>query len=56
MKIATFSEELFERLCFEHGVVPWKIPEGVGETADYEIVLKGTTVVAEVKQLDRTPA
>ena len=55
MRTATVSEELFERLCLEHGIVPRRIPEGAGETADYEIVLGAIKVVAEVKQLDRTP-
>ena len=55
MRTTTISEELFERLCFEHDIFPRRIPEGTGETADYEIVLRQIKVVVEVKQLDRTP-
>ncbi|HKA56004.1 MAG TPA: hypothetical protein VKJ47_20320, partial [Candidatus Binatia bacterium] len=55
VRTATVSEELFERLCLEHGIIPSRIPEGVGETADYEIILGAIKVVVEVKQLDRTP-
>jgi hypothetical protein len=55
VRTPTVSEELFERLCLEHGIVPRRIPEGAGEAADYEIVLGANKAVVEVKQLDRTP-
>jgi len=55
VRTTTISEELFERLCLEHDIVPRRIPEGFGEAADYEIVLGAIKVVVEVKQLDRTP-
>ena len=55
VRTATDSEKLFERLCLEHRILPRRIPEGPGETADYEIVLGAIKVVVEVKQLDRTP-
>jgi hypothetical protein len=55
VRTATLSEGLFESVCRERGIVPRRIPEGSEETADYEIVLGTIKVVAEVKQLDRTP-
>lgn len=52
----TTSEELFEGLCARLGVECHPIPTAATRTADYELVVAGNRVVAEVKQLDPNPA
>lgn len=55
MKTKTISEDLFERACDGLGI-PWQREiEGEEKTPDYRLTIAGVTVIAEVKQLDRTP-
>ena len=47
----TISEQLFERYCHV-GVIPFRrLPTGDTQTPDYEIVLCGTSVIIEIKEL-----
>jgi hypothetical protein len=56
MSEPTISEALFEALCEEHGIACERIPSGLQRrTADYRLMLSGTIVVAEVKQLNPGP-
>jgi hypothetical protein len=52
MSEPTISETLFEKLCEGRAISITKIPEGAEKTADFEIVVGGASIVAEVKQLD----
>ena len=49
----TWSEKLFENWCRENGVNFRCIPrEEDRRTPDYELVINGTTIIAEVKHID----
>ena len=49
----TWSEKLFENWCRENGVNFRCIPREEGRrTPDYELVVNGTTIIAEVKHID----
>ncbi len=50
----TQSETLFEELCTQHGIAYTRIPvfPGCPPQPDYELVLAGGKVIAEVKQID----
>lgn len=52
MSALTTSEELFERLCTERGIVFARIPKSTGKTADYQVFVASLTLITEVKQLD----
>ncbi len=52
MSVQTLSEKLFETLCSRQRLRCLRIPEGKTKTADYEVVLRDTKMIVEVKQLD----
>lgn len=52
MSNRTVSEDYFETLCANRGVVCERIPESVTKTADYRVSLGSTMLITEVKQLD----
>lgn len=52
MSNRTISENHFETLCVNRGVVCERIPESATKTADYCISLGSTMLIVEVKQLD----
>jgi hypothetical protein len=50
----TFSEQLFEDYCAQHGISCERIPESDdAKTPDYELVLGDSRVVVEVKEIAR---
>ena len=52
----TWSEKLFESWCREKGVDFRCIPREEGRcTPDYELVVNGTTIIAEVKHIEDNP-
>jgi hypothetical protein len=48
----TSSERYFERFCERRGIAIRRLPEGPDPTPDYEIVVDGLEIVAEVKQIE----
>ena len=48
----TISEERFERFCARRGIPFRRVPEGPTTTPDYEIVVNGIEIVAEIKQIE----
>lgn len=48
----TLSETIFENLCSNLGIRLTVVARGDGKTPDFDIELRGNTVVAELKQLD----
>jgi hypothetical protein len=48
----TSSERYFERFCERRGIAIRRLPEGPDKTPDYEIVVDGIEIVAEVKQIE----
>jgi hypothetical protein len=53
MSTPTTSERLFEQLCNTRGIVPRRIPPGQSKAADFEVDIDSTTLVVEVKELER---
>jgi hypothetical protein len=50
--VFTEAEEVFERICTEHGISCRRIPPTDSKTPDYELLLASGPVLVEVKQLE----
>jgi hypothetical protein len=52
MRQRTFSEQLFEEFCLSNGVTYAKVPVCRQRTPDYEIILSGSVIACEVKEIN----
>ena len=52
MNICTISEQYFEILCTNRGVVYERIPETTTRSPDYRVLIPPMDLITEVKQLD----
>jgi hypothetical protein len=55
MSHTNVSEQLFEQFCQVNGVQCRKVSSGRRRTPDYEVRIRGSLLVCEVKQIDPNP-